>query len=67
MLVERITWNTYGTDHRVRAHQCIAFTCKIGLVLRNMSLKVHIEDIVTKKTLKEPKMFLLYVNKSILI
>lgn len=63
MLVERITWNTYGlARRRVRAHRYIALTCKTRLVSRSMSNKVHIEDIATnKKVLKDPKIFLLYV------
>lgn len=38
-----------------------ALTCKTGLVSRSMSRKVHIEDIVTKRTLKDLKILLLYV------
>lgn len=62
MLVERITWHTYGMDRRkVWAHRYIELTCKTGLVSRIMSYKVHIGDIVTKKRQEIKKNFLLYV------
>jgi len=50
MLVERITWNTYGMDRRRgQTHRYIVLTCKTGLMSRIMSYKVHIRNILTIK------------------